>query len=296
MPNDFTITKITTPGEERWDTAYTVDSSGSISKYLATQGTYVDRPIKISITTPSASLVQGNSTISNSTVTRGTLSWNSGWINSGTLPTATFKNYPSLGVTYVDLSNDNEQSPILISDDYLYINKGYTDNVKISLAKLVPDMTSLVRAGNVNIQSGYSALDRDGNIITGTMPSATATITGTNTVSPAASISGNSYITLSTSNTTGISVTATGGGTASVTAGATTNTAGYAATSATLGSATLNANNNTTTATEYVTGVTLLAPSSGTRSFTISVPNGSNSNLINFVFTVDSSYNVTVTG
>lgn len=89
-----------------------------------------------------------------------------------------------------------------------------------------------------------------------TIPGATATITGTNTVSPTASVSSNSNVTLSTTNN-GISVTATGGGTASITATATTDTSGYAADTATLGSATLTAASNTTTATKYITAITV---------------------------------------
>ncbi len=42
-----------------------------------------------------------------------------------------------------------------------------------------------------------------------------------------------------------------------------------------------------------LSSVTINAPSSGTRSFSITVPNGPN-NMITFVFTVDSSGNTTV--
>lgn len=44
----------------------------------------------------------------------------------------------------------------------------------------------------------------------------------------------------------------------------------------------------------YINGVTLTAPSSGTRSFTITVPNGSN-DPITFNFTVDANGNTTIT-
>lgn len=240
------------------------------------------------------SLTEETTIMTGNVASRGTAYYGTGWITAHTIPAATFSNMATSNVTYVDISNDANQAPVLISGGYLYINKGYVDNLKISLAKLVPDMDTLIHAGNANIQPGYSALDKDGSVITGTMPSATATITGTNTVTPSASVAGNSYITLSSSDTTGISITATGGGTASVTAVAATDDAGYAAPTVTLGSATLNASSNITTETKYVTGVVLLAPASGTRTFTISVPNGSNSNLLDFTFTVDSSYNVTV--
>lgn len=51
--------------------------------------------------------------------------------------------------------------------------------------------------------------------------------------------------------------------------------------------------NDGTSITGSLSGVTINTPSSGTRSFSITVPNGQNST-ITFVFTVDSSGNTTV--
>ena len=51
--------------------------------------------------------------------------------------------------------------------------------------------------------------------------------------------------------------------------------------------------NDGTSITGSLSGVTINAPSSGTRSFSITVPNGQSS-MITFVFTVDSSGNVTI--
>lgn len=84
---------------------------------------------------------------------------------------------------------------------------------------------------------------------------AVGNVTGTNTVSPTASLS-SSNVTLSDTNN-GISVTATGGGTASVTAAANITTAGYAPIKNNFTSATLNASNNTTTATKYISAITI---------------------------------------
>lgn len=84
---------------------------------------------------------------------------------------------------------------------------------------------------------------------------AVGTVTGTNTVTPSASVSG-SNVTLSDTNN-GISVTATGGGTASVTAAAKINTAGYAPATNSLFSKTLSASSNTTTATKYISAITI---------------------------------------
>ena len=120
--------------------------------------------------------------------------------------------------------------------------------------------------------------------------SATATVSGTNTVTPSASVSG-SNITLSDTNN-GISITATGGGTASASVTATGNQAGYAANGATLGSNTIAGTSQSTTASTYISGVNLTAPTTGTRSFAITIPNGDSTQT--FTFTVDASGNTTV--
>lgn len=84
---------------------------------------------------------------------------------------------------------------------------------------------------------------------------AAVTVTGTNTVSPTASLS-SSNVTLSDSNN-GISVTATGGGTASVTAAANVTTAGYIPAGNSFATGALNAASNTTTAIKYISAVTV---------------------------------------
>jgi hypothetical protein len=112
----------------------------------------------------------GTTTVDNTTkaVTRGTYKTTS----SGYAPTkellsaATFANTATEGTTYVDIS-DTTEAPVLVSGSGLYINKGYTDNLYINLAKLTPDKAS----GASNIKSGMlnsvSAYDNDGNLVTG---------------------------------------------------------------------------------------------------------------------------------
>lgn len=117
-----------------------------------------------------------------------------------------------------------------------------------------------------------------------------AEVTGTNTVTPTASIAG-SGVTLSNVDN-GISITATGGGSASATATATSDDAGYIPANTQLDSATINAQSNTTTASSFISGVTLTAPESGTRSFSVTVPNGASTQKI--TFTVDANGNVTI--
>jgi len=56
----------------------------------------------------------------------------------------------------------------LVSGDYLYINAGYVENSKISLAQLVPDGASATLTGDY-ILSGYSAYDNSGALVAGTI-------------------------------------------------------------------------------------------------------------------------------
>ena len=121
---------------------------------------------------PDTSVVEGTTTVSGSTATRGEAEWDAGYITAGSIGAATFANVASQGVEYVDISGTTD-APVLISESYLFINKGYTDNLKISLAKLVPDGASADLASGV-ILSGYSAYDNDGKLIAGTIQSKAA--------------------------------------------------------------------------------------------------------------------------
>lgn len=82
-----------------------------------------------------------------------------------TIDNVAFNNAGTAGKEYTDIS---ETAPALISGDYLYINEGYTGDVKISLAKLVPDGTD-IKGGEQWLYKGHTAYDDDGNKVTGTM-------------------------------------------------------------------------------------------------------------------------------
>lgn len=88
---------------------------------------------------------------------------------------ATFANTATSGTTYEDISSTG---PILISNDYLYINAGYTPARKISLARLVPDLEGLVQGDAAQMRAGYSLYDKDGKVITGTMQDSICTVAG----------------------------------------------------------------------------------------------------------------------
>jgi len=120
---------------------------------------------------------------------------------------------------------------------------------------------------------------------------ATALITGSNTVTPSASVTGNNLILSNVNN--GISVTATGGGTASASATVTSTQAGYVPNNTVLDIQTIAGENQSTSASSYVSGVVLTAPVSGTNSFSITVPNGL-SDTVTFRFVVDSQGNVSI--
>lgn len=110
----------------------------------------------------------------NNVATRGKYTYSAGWVStSTTLPIATFANTATSGQTYVDISNTTE-APILISEDYLYINKGYTDNLKISLAKLIPDAEGTIAIGAGHILQGYAAYNYAGTLLSGTIPTRSA--------------------------------------------------------------------------------------------------------------------------
>lgn len=135
--------------------------------YLAQTANPVDgTTVYYSIKT--TSVTEGITTISGTTATRGSASWGTGWITADNMGAATFANTATSGKTYVDISTTSD-APVLISGDYLYINKGYVDDLKISLAKLVPDGSDVKGHGEY-ILTGHSAYDDDGVLVAGTMP------------------------------------------------------------------------------------------------------------------------------
>ena len=159
-------------------TAGTVSTTGNSTLTLPTAGVSVSgktvniTPGWIGATTgydvQTTSVTTSNSGISGSNFTNSIASWGNGYITEGSINGATFANIASNGTTYKDIS-DTTAAPILVSGDYLYINKGYTDNLRISLAKLIPDDASVLLADS-HILSGYSAYNNNGVLIAGSIP------------------------------------------------------------------------------------------------------------------------------
>mgnify|MGYP007070243960 FL=1 len=150
---------------------YSVTSAG----YVAAQTNTAGDPEYYSI--KEATMTEGTTTVTGGVATRGNLAWTTGWIEADSLAPAAFKNTATSGKTYVDIS-DTSEAPVLVSGDYLYIDAGYTDDLKISLAKLVPNGSDV--SGHAEyILSGHSAYDNDGALVAGSIQ----TYDGTYTIS-----------------------------------------------------------------------------------------------------------------
>ena len=134
-------------------------------------------PITITGTASVTTAGYGTATSGEYTAVNDTLTINMGSnVQYATIASASFANSATSGTTYNDISST---APTLISNDYLYINEGYTGNVKISLAKLIPDNATITTSTGADyILSGQSAYDGDGNLIVGSI----ATYTGSYTI------------------------------------------------------------------------------------------------------------------
>ena len=136
----------------------------SANEFSVTPG-WIGATTAITITT--VSVTASNASKSSTNFTQAVLSVPTGYVNATTVTGASFANSASSGTTYLDISNTTG-APILASEGYLYINKGYTDNVRISLAKLIPDDANV--SASDQLRSGYAAYDSAGNLITGNIP------------------------------------------------------------------------------------------------------------------------------
>ena len=115
------------------------------------------------------SISQGTTSVSGTTATRGTATWNTGWITQGSIPAASFANTASSGVTYVDITDTTAAPVIDTTDGYLYINKGYTDNLKIHIGKFISSDVTI--SATDQILASFTAYDANGNLLTGKIPS-----------------------------------------------------------------------------------------------------------------------------
>ena len=107
-----------------------------------------------------------------------------GWVDSNTQSVSTSGDtyYPVARATLSNTATGSYvevEGPVLISGDYLYINAGYTENIKVALADLVPDVATVVAADNKYIYKTVSVYDKDGQLVAGSMDDAVLSADGT---------------------------------------------------------------------------------------------------------------------
>ena len=162
-----TVTYLEAGTSSDYDIILTPQHSVDTAGYLAATANPVDGTPEY-YKVKAQTVTETTTTVSGSTATRGTRTESAGWKDTAeTLGTAAFANTAASGVTYVDIS-DTTAAPSLASGDYLYIGAGWTDAVKISLAKLVPDGSNIHGHADAILQ-GYTAYDNDGALVTGTI-------------------------------------------------------------------------------------------------------------------------------
>ena len=140
----------------------------SSGKYIAVQS--ASDTIAVSATAAVTSAGYGTTTTGQYTTSgdSGSVAVNASAVTYIPIAEASFGNTATSGQTYSDISSG---APVLVSGDYLYINKGYTDNVKISLAQLVPDDATITASTGADyILASQSAYDADGALVVGTIP------------------------------------------------------------------------------------------------------------------------------
>lgn len=185
---------------------------------------------KVNATIPAAVVTKGTTVTNGSVATRGAYSLSDGYIANaeGDLAAAAFKNAGTSGTTYVDIS-ETEDAPILISGDYLYIDSGYVDNLKISLARLVPDLEGYTMGGAADMRSGKTLYDKDGKPVTGTIADSTTTKTNGTATATATTTPNLGTGTYTTTATSGYTYSVKANATANTTAAKVTASVGYVA-------------------------------------------------------------------
>lgn len=103
-----------------------------------------------------------------------------GWLKAGTsADTDSSAVYKIETLTFAaagkddDVSGYTEEKITVPSEGYLLLKEGYITNTKISLADLIPDEATVTVDAAKYILTGYSAYDKDGKLVTGTMDTLT---------------------------------------------------------------------------------------------------------------------------
>lgn len=142
----------------------TVTGSGTVK--VGTGG-YLAKDTSLASSTATAyypiyAITSNDFTITDNVVKSNKAGWLDNNVTVATLGTGSLANTPTTNQTYTEVSSP----AVLTSDGYLYINKGYFGNTKISLGTLIPnsDVTDVVEAA---LRVGYEAFDTSGQRIVG---------------------------------------------------------------------------------------------------------------------------------
>lgn len=166
--------KITITASNNQGTGYVTGSNETASRdvTLSISGktaTASDGNVSISQNVADGAILATNGSISadGTTYTQAKINASAGYITAGEkIGGATFANTATEGKTYKNISGTTA-APILVSGSSLFINKGYTDDVEISLARLVPNGASPVQSIKNGMLTSVSAYDSDGTLVTG---------------------------------------------------------------------------------------------------------------------------------
>ena len=166
--------KITITASNNQGTGYVTGANKTASRdvTLSISGktaTASDGNVSISQNVADGAILATNGSISadGTTYTQAKINASAGYITAGEkIGGATFANTATKGKTYKNISGTTA-APILVSGSSLFINKGYTDDVEISLARLVPNGASPVQSIKNGMLNSVSAYDSDGTLVTG---------------------------------------------------------------------------------------------------------------------------------
>lgn len=180
--------------------------------------------------------------------------------------------------TIINNTSGGTSSGTINRGSQIKINSGYYPSTLYYTAQSNNGTKNITSSGTISC-NGYDKVS---------VPDASPSFTG-GTVSGTASASASGASISSSTNSSGITITANGSATrAKVTYNSAVN--GWVSKSSGADAYAAGSATSLTSTTYYLNGVTLTAPSSGTRTFTVTLPNGDN-DTITLTFTVDSDGN-----
>ena len=151
-----------------------IANQGRLDKTITTQngtitvtaGYYTGGTVTASLPTTSVTQNAWSKNASTNVISTTHANWNAGYISSaGNIPVS----------NALIAANGSYYLPEATNSGYIYITRGYIDNVKIDIGRLIPDFSDTAHAAaNDKILKGFHAYDGAGNILTGTIESIAA--------------------------------------------------------------------------------------------------------------------------